>query len=79
MRMLYFNPVPQSKRRALTNIKEQILKLLSPLYHSAVKFERPYDAQINGLTVKADTSQWEAIMADLKKHPVRWNPDDGRV
>jgi hypothetical protein len=60
-------------------IKEQILKLLSPLYPNVVRVY-PVTVVINGVQstetmVDVDVEQWEAIMADVKVHPIRWNPN----
>ena len=51
------------------DLHQPILMMLAPLYP---EIRRPYPS-IDGDTQLIDLSKWDAVIADLKQHPVRWD------
>jgi len=70
----FYDRDPFLQNQVRTLVKTQILALLAPLYPSVVKIAPPFDVHSKGFRLEFDTTKWDAVMADLRQHPVRWNP-----
>ena len=61
--------VSEPRKDSLLYLHQPILMMLAPLYP---EIRRPYPSN-NGNTELIDLGKWDAVVADLKQHPVRWD------
>ncbi len=61
--------VSEPRKDSLPCLHQSILMMLAPLYP---EIRRPYPST-DGNTQLIDLRKWDAVVADLKQHPVRWD------